>query len=165
MLRKICVLHLVGYAGHVVHCVASGTQNVDALFFMLGWNRYSFPKIHEGTCYAICIWYGFQKKHDGTRYTELAILHPMGSTGYVVHCVASRARNIDALFFMLRWYRYGFHKKCIRTPYAEHVFLHPVVSAGDVVHCGACGAQNVYALFFMLGWDEYGFHKKLDGTR
>jgi hypothetical protein len=33
-------LHPVGSVGHVVHCGASGTQNVDALFFMIGWDRY-----------------------------------------------------------------------------------------------------------------------------
>jgi hypothetical protein len=129
MLRKTCVLHLVGYAGHLVHCVASGTQNVDALYFMLRWNRYSFHKIH-----------------DGTRYTKLVFLHLVGSTGYVVHCVAPGARNIDALFFMLGWYRYGFHKKPCWDTLRKLVSLHPMVSPGHVVHCDAFGVQNVDAL-------------------
>jgi hypothetical protein len=104
---KLFFLHPVGSAGHLVHCIAFGTQNVNALFFTLGWNRYGFHKKHEGTYYAICIRYGFQKKHDRTRYSELAFLHPVGSTGHVVHCVVFGARNIDALFFYARevWVR------------------------------------------------------------
>jgi hypothetical protein len=35
-LRRTCVLHPVGSTGHVVPSVASGMQNVDAVFFMLG---------------------------------------------------------------------------------------------------------------------------------
>jgi hypothetical protein len=81
-----------------------------------------------------------------------------------VHCVTSRARNVDAVFVILGWYRYKFHEKRVRTSYAK-LFLHPVVSAGHIVHCGAFGAQNVDTLLFMLGPGEYGFHKKHDGTR
>jgi hypothetical protein len=37
----------------------------------------------------------------GTHYTKLALLHPDGSVGHVVHYVVSGARNVDTLFFML----------------------------------------------------------------
>jgi hypothetical protein len=90
---------------------------------MLGWNQ--------------C---GFHKKRGGTRYAKLVFLDPVGSTGHVAHSGASRARNIDALFFKLRWDRYGFHKKCSGTRYTKLVFLHLVGSAGHVVHFGASRA-------------------------
>jgi hypothetical protein len=60
-------LHLVGYAGHVVHSSASRVRNIDTIYFMLVWDRYRF-----------------QKKHDGTRYVELVFLDP-------VECCRSRS--------------------------------------------------------------------------
>jgi hypothetical protein len=38
------VLHPVGSAGHVVHSGASMARNIEALFFMLGWDQYRFHK-------------------------------------------------------------------------------------------------------------------------
>jgi hypothetical protein len=49
---------------------------------------------------------------------------------------ASRAQNVDALFFMLQWDRYGSHKKHVRPRYVEVVFLHPVRSSGLIVRSG-----------------------------
>jgi hypothetical protein len=61
-------LHPVGSVGHVVHSYLSRACNVDALFFMLWWDRYRFDK-----------------KCTGTSYAEFVFLHPVGSTGNVVH--------------------------------------------------------------------------------
>jgi hypothetical protein len=64
----------------------------------------------------------------------------MGFVGHVVHSGASRAKIVDALFFMLRWPRCSFHKTRARTRYVKLVFLHSVGSAGHVVHSYASGA-------------------------
>jgi hypothetical protein len=44
MLHQTFVLHPVECADHLVHCIVSSTQHVNALFFMLGWNRFGFHK-------------------------------------------------------------------------------------------------------------------------
>jgi hypothetical protein len=65
---ELLFLHPLGYVGHVVLSGASGSRNIDRLFFMLGW--------------AQCC---FHKKHAGTRYIELVFFHLMGSAGHIVH--------------------------------------------------------------------------------
>jgi hypothetical protein len=94
----------------------------------------------------------FHKKRSWTRYAELVLLPLVGVVGHVVNAGASWPRNIDALFFMLRWDRYRFNKKHVGTRYAEIVFLHPVGYTGHVVNSGASRQQNIDALFFMLSW-------------
>ncbi len=59
-------------------------------------------------------------------YSKLVFLRLVRSTDYVLHSGASEARNVDALYFMLRWDWYGFHKKHTRIRYAELVSLHAV---------------------------------------
>jgi hypothetical protein len=62
------------------------------------------------------------------------LLHPVGSTGHVVHSGALGARIIAGLFFLIRWDRYGLHKKLTGIRYGELVFLLPVISVGGIVH-------------------------------
>jgi hypothetical protein len=71
-----------------------------------------------------------------------------------VHSGASRVRNINALFFILRWTRCQFHKKHARARYAKLVFLHSVRFGGHVACSSAPVVQIVNALFFILGWAQ-----------
>jgi hypothetical protein len=146
-LRQTSVFHLVAHAGHVVHFVAFGLQNINALFVMLGWAR--------------C---GFHKKCTGTRYAELVLLHPLGYVGHVVNSGASGPQNITH-YFMCSGGTDVVSMMSTGRRYSELVFLHPFGSAGHVVHSGASGLRNIDVLFFMLGWARCGFHKKHTRTR
>jgi hypothetical protein len=79
---ELVFLHPVG---HVVHSSAFEAQNIDTLFFVLGWIQYGFHKMRVGTCYAELLFfalffmvgwdrYGFDKKCTRTRYAEHAFL-------------------------------------------------------------------------------------------
>jgi hypothetical protein len=57
---------------------------------------------------------------------NLCFLHPVESTGNVVQSGVPGLRNVDTLFFMLRWDMYGFHEKRDGTRYVELLILHPV---------------------------------------
>jgi hypothetical protein len=114
-LRRTSVLHPVGSAGHIVHSSASRVQNINVLFFMLGWELY-----------------GFHKKRARSHYTELVFLYPVGSVGHVTHSSGAGMRKVDALFFILRWDRYGFHRKHTWTYCTELMFFDP---SGI---CGSC---------------------------
>jgi hypothetical protein len=74
-------LRPVRSAGHVVYSSASGTENVNALFFMLG----------SAHC-------SFHIKRVRTHYSKLVFLRSVGSAGHIVHSGAFGARNIDILF-------------------------------------------------------------------
>jgi hypothetical protein len=78
---NLCLLHPVGSAGHVVHSGAFRLRKVNALFFILGWDRY-----------------GFDKKRIGTRYVKIVFLHLVGSAGHVVHSGATEVQIIDTQF-------------------------------------------------------------------
>jgi hypothetical protein len=71
---EVVFLRPVGYVAHVVHCSASGSPNVDVLFFVLGWAQCSF-----------------HKKCTGTGYAEVVFLYSVGFAIHVVHFSVSGA--------------------------------------------------------------------------
>jgi hypothetical protein len=103
-LGQTCVLHPVGSVGHVVHYGASEARIVDAIFFLLVWDRYVF-----------------QKKRIKTSDTELVFLHLLGYAGHVVRCCKSGCTIFLAQVGPLR-----IPQKHVSLPYAKLVSLHLV---------------------------------------
>jgi hypothetical protein len=91
------------------------------------------------------------KKHTGTPYAELVLLHLVGTMGHVVHSAASGARNFRTLFFMFDWAQCGLHKKRIGICYSKLVVLHLVGSAAHVVHFAASGRETAMHYFLCSG--------------
>jgi hypothetical protein len=98
-------------------------RNIDAPFFMLGWDRYILhKKMHL---------------HILRRTSIFASVGISGSRS-AFRCI--RARNVDTLFFMLKCDQYRFHKKRAGTRYTKLVFFHPVGFVSHVVHFDASQA-------------------------
>jgi hypothetical protein len=79
-------------------------------------------------------------KPVGTRYDKLVFLHQVLSADHVVNSCASGSRDVDALLFVLMWYRYGFRKNRVGIHYGKLQFCHLVGSPVHVVHFSAYGA-------------------------
>jgi hypothetical protein len=54
---------------------------------------------------------------------NLCFLHPVGSAVHVVHFGAFAVQKVNALFFMLGWYRFRIDKKHVGTRYVKLVFF------------------------------------------
>jgi hypothetical protein len=68
-------------------------------------------------------WFRYDKTCAETFYVDMVFLHPVRYVGHEVRFGASRAQNINAIFFMLGCARCASHKKHIREHYVELVFL------------------------------------------
>jgi hypothetical protein len=117
MLHQTCVLHRVGSSGHVVHSVAFGMLNVDALFFLLEWDEY-----------------GFYKKRDGTHHAKLVLLHLMGYAGHVVHSAHSGHETSTHYFSCL-----GGTSMDYKNNTSRHVTPNSCFASG-----GICGSHSAF---------------------
>jgi hypothetical protein len=103
--------------------------------------------------------YGFHRKHSGTRYTELAFLHPVGSMGHVVVPVHPGLKTLTHYFL------------CSGGNGTDSTKREPGNITPNLCFCmqwdlrvTLCipmllGHQTMKHYFFMLRCDWYGFHK------
>jgi hypothetical protein len=113
-----------------MHSGASGAENVGALLFMLGWDRY-----------------GFHEKRAGSQCAKCVFLHLLGSMGHVVHSGASGMQNVDALFFILGKDHMDSPKACRDMLHQICVFASSGI-CGSHCHSGASGVRNFDALIY-----------------
>jgi hypothetical protein len=59
IMSNLCFSHPEGSVRHVVHSGASGARDIDALFFVIQWDRYGFDKKRFRTRYAIVVFFAF----------------------------------------------------------------------------------------------------------
>jgi hypothetical protein len=132
-LHRACVFHQLGSAGHVVHSVASGMLNVDALFFLLRWDEY-----------------GFYKKRDGTPHAKLVRFVSDGicRSRSALWCVQGTKHQCTIFHAWVGLVRIP--KTARRDTLRRTRDVHPVGCAGHIVPSVASGTQNIDALFFML---------------
>jgi hypothetical protein len=130
-----------------MHSGASGAQNVEALFFMLGWARSSI-----------------QKKHVKTHYAELVFLHLVGYAAPVVTSGAS-LRETSMHYFLCS----GGPGLDTSKSRSRHIMPTCVSTSGWIGGSHSAfrciWARNIDALCFMLGWDRYGFDRMHTRTR
>jgi hypothetical protein len=106
----------------MVHFGGFGAQNVEIVFFMLGWDRYRFDQ-----------------KRVRTRYAEPVFFAYGGICGShsAFWCIRG-AKHQCTIFYALVGLA-GFLKKRTGKIYVELVFLDLVGSAGHVVHSDISG--------------------------
>jgi hypothetical protein len=143
---EVVFLHPVGSTGHVVHSGASGTRNVNALFFMLEWDRYGFHiKCPGKKCQRIIFHAGvglvrIPQKARWDTLCRTCVFATGGISGSLTAFWCVWGMKCRHTFFMMLWDQYGFEKKRAMTRYIDLVFLHPVGSGGHIMHSGAFGA-------------------------
>jgi hypothetical protein len=138
-------LHPLRSAGHGVHFSAFGAQNIDTLFFILGWARCVSTKSMLGHV---------------TSNLYFCIGRICGSCG-AFRCILGVKRR--CAIFHARVGPVQFQEKAHWGTLRRTCVFHQVGSTGHVVHSGASVAPNVNALFFMLRWTWCGFHKSMSG--
>jgi hypothetical protein len=143
-------LRPVRSTGHVVYSSASGTENVNALFFMLG----------SAHC-------SFHIKRVRTHYSKLVFLRSVGSAGHIVHSGAFGARNIDILFsiksaveqirpclcFCIWWDPHV--TQCIAVHPGRETSMHYLSSTGGLgaVFIKSTSGQITLNLYFCIRWN------------
>jgi hypothetical protein len=113
---KLVFLHLVRSVGHIVCSGASEVQNVNALFFMLGWADVDLEKVRPDTLRRTYVF------SSGAIYGSRSAFWGV--------------RGMKHLFFMIEWAQCGLEKTRLVPLHRTCVFTSSLICGSHIVFWG-----------------------------
>jgi hypothetical protein len=103
-----------------------------------------------------CIRYGFQKKCDGAHYTELVLLHPVGSTSHVVIIVLRPGAKCRCTIFLAQ---------AVPVQIAQKVHWDTLCQTSFFASSCICGSRSAFRCIWGTKCQRTIFHARVGRVR